>query len=261
MRFMLIVLATTALISPVMAQQQQNRSETASESAPATSQSTPALPSPSFPSDRRDEIRSELRDRIVQRVEQRLGDFKNALRLTPEQEARWPAFESGVRDFIRLRAQQLATMRDSQPSTPADRMRQRAESLAAMSSTLKRLADAEDPLYATLTDAQKDRFRDFVWLVGRPGRDLEDRDSSEGDRFRERDRWSYRHPHWRHHMRDEDEDCGDRREMMRRHHMRDEDDRDSHQQRTSRDRDRRSMCHCDEDRLRDERDRSWMDDD
>ena len=256
MRFMLVILTTTALISPVMAQQGPIRSQT----TPQTSTSQPSAPASPTSSDRRDQIRSELRDRIVQRLEQRLADFKDALRLTPEQEARWPAFESGLRDFLRLRAQQLSTLRDSQPSTPADRMRRWAETLAEMSSGLKRLADAEEALYTTLTDAQKDRFRDYVSVIRQPGTDLDDRDSSEGDRFRERDRWSYQRRHWRHHMRDEDEDWRDRRDV-RRHHMRDEEDKESYWHR--RDRDRPSMCNCYPDRMRDRwrGERSWIDED
>jgi len=297
MRFILVVLATTALISPVMAQQEQNRPATApqTQTAPsATSQSAPASAS-----DRGDRIRSELRERIIERVEQRLADFKTALRLAPEQETRWPAFESGVRDFLRVRAEQLSTMREAPPSTPADRLRRRADSLAAMSGALKRLADAEEPLYTTLSDAQKDRFRDFVWLIRRPGTELEDRDRfSEGDRFRDHDRWSYRYP-TRRHMRDEDDEDGrdrrdmmrrhrmsdddgrdrrdmmrrhhmsdedgrDRRDVMRRHHMSDEDGRDWNRQSMWRDRESRHGCPCSgamRHRWRDECDRSRMDDD
>src|SRR5512139_299801 len=98
MRWMLVVLAITALISPAMAQQDQSRPET----APQT-QTTPLV-------SEGDQIRSELRGRIMQRFEKRLDDFKGALRLTPEQEANWSAFESGVRDFVRLRGEQLSTM-------------------------------------------------------------------------------------------------------------------------------------------------------
>ncbi|HSQ21145.1 MAG TPA: Spy/CpxP family protein refolding chaperone, partial [Blastocatellia bacterium] len=137
MRWMLMVLATTLLISPAMAQQDRSRPPPASE--------------------RREQTRSELRDRIMERFERGLADFKSELRLTPEQEANWSTFESGVRDFVRLHAEQLSTMRSELPTTPAERLRQRAERLASTSSALKRLADVEEALYTKLTDAQKER--------------------------------------------------------------------------------------------------------
>ena len=112
MRFILVVLATTALISPVMAQQEQTRPATAPQTQAAPSATSQSAPTSSSASDRGDRIRSELRERIIERVEQRLADFKTALRLAPEQETRWPAFESGVRDFLRVRAEQLSTMRE-----------------------------------------------------------------------------------------------------------------------------------------------------
>ena len=214
MRWMLMVLATTVLISPAMAKQDQSRPET----APQTQTTPPA-------SERRDQIRSELRDRIMERFERGLADFKSALRLMPEQEANWSAFESGVRDFVRLHAEQLSTMRDERPTTPVERLRQRAERLASTSTALKRLADVEDALYTKLTDAQKDRFRDLAQLIRRPGLEPEDREqASERDEFQERDSWKYRYPR---HMRDEDdEDWRERHPMMRRHHEWDDDDDD-----------------------------------
>ena len=224
MRWMLVVLAITALISPAMAQQDQSRPET----APQT-QTTPPV------SERGDQIRSELRDRIMQRFEQRLADFKSALRLTPEQEANWSTFESGVRDFVRLRAEQLSTMRDERPTTPAERLRQRAERLASTSSALKRLADVEEALYTKLTDAQKERFRDdLAQFIRRPGSELEDREpASERGEVQERDSWKYRHPMSRRHMRDEDDE--DWRHMMRQHHKWDDDDEDWRDRRRDRD--------------------------
>jgi hypothetical protein len=60
----------------------------------------------------------------VHRFERGLADFKSALRLMPEH------------DFVRLRAEQLSTMRGERPTTPAERLRQRAERLASTSSAV-----------------------------------------------------------------------------------------------------------------------------
>ena len=255
MRWMLMALATIMLINPVMAQQDQSRPET----APQAQTSPPAL-------DRRDQIRSELRNRIMQRFEQRLADFKSSLRLTPEQEANWSAFESGAHDFVRLRAEQVSTMQEELPTTSVERLRQRAEQLASTSSALKHLADVEEALYTKLTDAQKDRFRDMDRLIRRPAAELEDREqASERDEAQERDSDSRRdrHPMWRRHMRDEDdEDWRERHHMMRRYHNWDDDDEDSRDRRGMwRDRGHRyndyegNMQH----RWRDDCHRSWID--
>lgn len=256
MRWMLMVLAITVLISPAMAQQDQGRPET----APQT-QTTPPV------SERGDQIRSELRDRIMERFQRGLADFKSALRLMPEQEANWSAFESGVRDFVRLHAEQLSTMRGERPTTPAERLRQRAERLASRSSALKRLADVEEALYTKLTDAQKERFRDdLAQLIRGPAPELEDREpASKRGEAQERDSWKYRHPMWRRHMRDDDdEDWRERHHMMRRHHEWDDDDDDWRDRRGMwRDRDYRSRYSGHEgampDRWRDDCHRSWLD--
>jgi hypothetical protein len=243
MRWMLMVLAITVLISPVMAQQDQGRPET----APQT-QTTPAA------AERGDQTRSELRDRIMERFERGLADFKSALRLMPEQEANWSAFESGVRDFVRLHAEQLSTMRGERPTTPAERLRQRAERLASRSSALKRLADVEEALYTKLTDAQKERFRDdLAQLIRGPAPELEDREpASKRGEAQERDSWKYRHPMWHRHMRDDDdEDWRERHHMMRRHHEWDDDNEDWRDRRGMwRDRDYRSRYRGYEDTMR-----------
>jgi LTXXQ motif family protein len=88
-----------------------------------------------------------------------LASLKQRLRLTPEQEKNWSAFESAYRALSDYRRERMK-VRQGQglPSDPAERMRQRAESLTGMGAALARLADAEAPLYGSLSDDQKRQF-------------------------------------------------------------------------------------------------------
>lgn len=99
-------------------------------------------------------------------IDARIAAVKAGLRLTPEQEKNWPAVEAAVRDLIKLREDQRATRRERfDERDPVARMRSGADSLAAMADGIKRVADAADPLYKSLDDAQKRRLA----LLGRAG--------------------------------------------------------------------------------------------
>ena len=69
-----------------------------------------------------------------------------------------------MRELQQLRLNRITAIRDArregrQPVTdPAERMRERATRLSESGAILKRLADATDPLYRSLDDAQKRRF-------------------------------------------------------------------------------------------------------
>ena len=94
----------------------------------------------------------------------RLAALRAGLTLTAEQERHWPAFEQAMRELQQLRLNRITAIREArrdgrQPVTdPAERMRQRATRLSESGAVLKRLADATDPLYRSLDDAQKRRF-------------------------------------------------------------------------------------------------------
>jgi hypothetical protein len=94
----------------------------------------------------------------------RLAALRAGLTLTAEQEKHWPAFEQAMRDLQQFRLNRITTMRDArregrpQDADPAERMRERATRLAESGAVLKRLAEATDPLYRSLDEAQKRRF-------------------------------------------------------------------------------------------------------
>jgi len=92
----------------------------------------------------------------------RIAALKAGLQLTPDQTKNWPQFEQAVRDLVQLRIQRLqarqAGEQQQQPTTPFERLSQRADNMAKSSAALKKIADAGAPLYQSLNDDQKSRF-------------------------------------------------------------------------------------------------------
>jgi len=88
-------------------------------------------------------------------VDARIAAHKAALKLTPEQEKNWPAYEAALRKLAKLRVERY---QEQKSANPVELLRQRAEDLSAASAALKQLADAEEPLINSLDDAQKRLF-------------------------------------------------------------------------------------------------------
>ncbi len=92
----------------------------------------------------------------------RIAALKAGLELTADQAKNWPAFEQALRDMAQLRAQRIQAREagtNQTPTSPFDRLSQRADNMAKTSAALKRVADAGAPLYMSLNDAQKERFK------------------------------------------------------------------------------------------------------
>jgi hypothetical protein len=94
----------------------------------------------------------------------RIEVLRDALQLSPEQAKYWPAVEEAIRARAEARNERIehfvARLREPQPDRNFVRVLQnRADNLSERASGLKRLADAWQPLYPTLTDAQKRRMR------------------------------------------------------------------------------------------------------
>lgn len=103
--------------------------------------------------------------------------IKAALQLTPDQEKYWPAVEDAMRargKNRQARVERLAELRDSSPAAalhernPVELMQRRAESLGQRAADLKKVADAWEPLFKTLSDDQKKRMA-FVTVVAARG--------------------------------------------------------------------------------------------
>jgi zinc resistance-associated protein len=94
----------------------------------------------------------------------RLAALRAGLTLNADQERYWPAFEQAMRDLQQFRLQRLTALRDARRegrppvADPAERMRERANRLSEGGVVLKRLAEATEPLYRSLDEAQKRRF-------------------------------------------------------------------------------------------------------
>ncbi|MBA1157031.1 Spy/CpxP family protein refolding chaperone [Microvirga mediterraneensis] len=93
----------------------------------------------------------------------RVGVIKAALQLTPEQEKLWPAVEDAIRARAETRYRRLTVLRErmdqSRDVDPVQLVRQRSDVLAERAANLRKLADAWQPLYQSLTPDQKTRLR------------------------------------------------------------------------------------------------------
>jgi zinc resistance-associated protein len=109
----------------------------------------------------------------------RIAALKAGLKLTAEQEKNWPAVETALRDLAKQRADRAQARADrhdarrgnadaAQPAPDAiARMREGADGLTQRAANLKKLADASEPLYKSLDDAQKRRFGTLIRTGGR----------------------------------------------------------------------------------------------
>ena len=96
-------------------------------------------------------------------TDRRIEVLKFALQLKPDQEKYWPAVEEAIRARAMARHQRLVNLASrlsgQREVGPVELLRDRADALATRAANLKKLADAWQPLYASLDDNQKARLR------------------------------------------------------------------------------------------------------
>jgi hypothetical protein len=106
-------------------------------------------------------------------TDMRVGLVKAALQLTPDQEKYWPPLEEAIRARSKnriTRLERVAELRDNGPMdalgdrNPVDLMQRRADQLIQRGTDLKKVAEAWQPLYKTLSQDQKKRMA-FVTIV------------------------------------------------------------------------------------------------
>ena len=101
-------------------------------------------------------------DDLAAFTDARVAALKAGLRLTPDQEKNWPAFEQAYRNLAKLRAERFAANRDATSApgdqTLVDRLQRRADAISQFGTALQDLAKSTRPLYQSLDDAQKHRF-------------------------------------------------------------------------------------------------------
>lgn len=107
----------------------------------------------------------------------RVAMIKAALQLTSDQEKYWPAVEDAIRARAKNRQarwERVAELRDAGPidaihgRNPVELMQRRAEWMSQRAADLKKVADAWEPLYKTLSQDQKKRMA-FVTVVAARG--------------------------------------------------------------------------------------------
>jgi hypothetical protein len=99
----------------------------------------------------------------------RIAALHAGLELTPEQEKLWSPVETALRDLAKLGAAEREKFHDEKrPLDPIARLQQHSEALIARGQALKKLADAQAPLYAALSDAQKQRLPVLAHTIFHP---------------------------------------------------------------------------------------------
>ena len=89
-------------------------------------------------------------------INMRIANIKAALKLTPDQEKLFAPVEATIRDSA-VAMGERAKQREAQgrPADPIAALRMRAEGMTTRAAMMTRLADAAQPLYASLSDEQK----------------------------------------------------------------------------------------------------------
>jgi hypothetical protein len=113
--------------------------------------------------------RAELTaNQMTDRADVRAAKLKVDLNLTADQEKNWPAFASAMQDMNKKQADRRIAVRDARTQQHGtvdalDEMRKKADSQIERSNDEKKLADAAQPLYASLNEQQKSRFVEILF--------------------------------------------------------------------------------------------------
>ena len=107
-------------------------------------------------------------------LDARIAATKFALQLTPEQMKLWPPVEEAIRARAAARQARISRLQAGQlgDANLTDLMRKRADNLIQRGESLKKLADAWQPLAATLSDEQKHRLAVLTLFVLREAREM-----------------------------------------------------------------------------------------
>jgi zinc resistance-associated protein len=92
-------------------------------------------------------------------LDARIAALHAGLTLSPDQEKLWPAVETAVRTAANNAMARRQKFKDAPaPASLIDRLRRRGENAVARGQNLEAIADAAAPLYATLSEDQKQRL-------------------------------------------------------------------------------------------------------
>jgi hypothetical protein len=127
-------------------------------SAAAVAQTAPSAPDANAPSDQRRPVTSRADFDAL--TDARVASIQAGLKLTPEQQALWPAVEQGIRAVAAERAERWERRgeRRNEPRQDLsfmDRIERQSDSATRYAEPLRALSTALRPLWATLDDRQK----------------------------------------------------------------------------------------------------------
>ena len=105
---------------------------------------------------------------MTDRADVRLAKMKVDLNLTADQEKNWSGFAAAMQDMSKKQADRRIALRDARAQQHGsfdalDEMRKNADRQIERSNDRKKLADAAQPLYTSLTEQQKNRFAEILF--------------------------------------------------------------------------------------------------
>jgi hypothetical protein len=114
-------------------------------------------------------------DRYARTANARIAAIKAGLELTPDQVQKWGPYQQSLQDLVQFRVQRMQARQaaqqqagNAQPkggSDPFARLSRRADAMTQSAPLVKKMADAGEPLYQSLSDAQKGRFKMLTRLL------------------------------------------------------------------------------------------------
>lgn len=113
--------------------------------------------------------RTELTaNQMADRAEARTAKMKVDLNLTADQDKNWAGFASAMQDVSKKQADRWIAVRDARAQQHGtidvlDEMRKNADAQIERANDRKKLADAAQPLYASLNEQQKSRFAEMLF--------------------------------------------------------------------------------------------------
>src|SRR5579859_7121338 len=110
-------------------------------------------------------------NQVSDQADARSARIRADLRLTPEQENNWAGFEGAMRDISKKQAEREATLRADRAQQKGsldviEQMRRGADSMTEHAVDQKKLADAAQPLFASLNDQQRRRLSEVLVRLG-----------------------------------------------------------------------------------------------
>jgi hypothetical protein len=126
-----------------------------------------ALTGPATARDRTDRVELTA-NQMADRSDARIAKMKVDLNLTADQGKSWAGFASAMQDMNKKQADRRIAKRDARAQQQGtidliDELRRSADSLFEYANERKKLADAAQPLYASLNEQQKNRFADMLF--------------------------------------------------------------------------------------------------